>query len=80
MNMHRVLMEKIISLLLIAYAISLILGETLRKHIFLEGSRKQQIYSGPFIFLNLKPDLSPPILSLARSTFSQVDCPVRTHV
>ena len=80
MNKHRILMEKMVALLLIAYAIALILGETLRNHLFPEGSRKHQMYSGPFIFLKLKPDLSPPILSLSRSTFSLIVCPVRTHV
>ena len=34
----------------------------------------------PFIFFKLKRDLSPPILLLARSAFSQIICPVRTHV
>lgn len=80
MNKRRTLMEKMVALILLAYAITLILGETLRQHLFPDGSRKQQIYSGPFIILKLKPDLSPPILSLACSTFSQITCPVRTHV
>ena len=80
MNKRRVLMEKMVALLLIAYAITLILGETLRHCLFPEGGRKQQIYSGPFIFLKLKPNISPPTLLLARSTFSQIICPVRTHV
>jgi Transposase DDE domain len=80
MNKHRILMEKMVAFLLIAYAIALILGEALRNHSFPEGSRKHQMYSGPFIFLKLNPDLSPPILSLSRSTFSQIVCPVRTHV
>jgi Transposase DDE domain len=80
MNKHRTLMEKVVALILIAYTISLILGETLRSQLFPEGTRKQKIFSGPFIFLKLKPDLSPPSLSLARSAFSQIICPVRTHV
>jgi hypothetical protein len=80
MNKRRTLMEKMVALILLAYAITLILGEILRQHLFPVGSRKQQIYSGPFIILKLKPDLSPPILSMARSTFSQITCPVRTHV
>jgi Transposase DDE domain len=80
MNKHRILMEKMVAFLLIAYALALILGEALRNHAFPEGSRKHQMYSGPFIFLKLKLDLSPPILSLSRSTFSQIVCPVRTHV
>jgi len=61
MNKRRVLMGKMVALLLIAYAITLILGETLRQHLFPDGGRKQQIYSGPFIFLKLKP--TSPLLS-----------------
>ena len=80
MNKRQVLMEKMAALILLAYAITLILGETLRQRLFPAGSRKHQIYSGPFIFLKLKPDISPPILSLASSTFSQIVCPVRTNV
>lgn len=73
-------MEKMVAFILIAYAIALILGEALRNQLFPEGCRKHKIYSGPFIFLKLKPDLSPPALSQSRSTFSQIVCPVRTHV
>jgi hypothetical protein len=80
MNKRRSLMEKIVALLLIAYSIALILGETLRNQLFPEGTRKQKIYSGPFLFLKLKPDLSPQTLSLGRTAFSQIICPVRTHV
>ena len=80
MNKHRTQMEKMVAFLLIAYALALILGEALRSQLFSEGSRKQSMFSGPFIFLRLKPHLSPPVLSLSRSTFSQILCPVRTHV
>jgi len=80
MNKHRTQMEKMVAFLLIAYAIALILGETLRNQLFPEECRKHKIYSGPFIFLKLKPNLSPPVLSLSRTTFSQIICPVRTHV
>ena len=80
MNKHRTLMEKMVALILIAYTISLILGETLRNQLFPEGSRKHNIYSGPFIFLKLKPDLLPPILSISRAEFSHIVCPVRTNV
>ncbi|MFH0958756.1 MAG: hypothetical protein V1897_08650 [Pseudomonadota bacterium] len=80
MNKRRTLMEKMVALVLIAYGIALVLGKTLRNQLFPEGSRKQKIFSGPFIFLRLKHDLSPPIFSLCRSAFSQLTLPVRTNV
>ena len=80
MNKRRTLMEKMVALVLIAYAIALILGETLREHLFLPKSRKHKLYSGPFLFLKLKPELAPPVLSQALSAFSLTVCPVRTHV
>jgi hypothetical protein len=80
MNKHRTLMEKMVALILIAYVISLVLGETLRNQMFPEGTRKHFMFSGPFIVLKLKPVLSPPILSLSHSAFSQIICPVRTNV
>jgi hypothetical protein len=69
-----------VALLLIAYTLALILGEALRSALFPEECRKHKLYSGPFIFLKLKPDLSPPILDLSHSDFSQMVCPVRTCV
>ena len=60
MNKHRDQMEKMLALLLIAYTISLWLGEALRSSAFSEGSRKYSLYSGLFVFLKLKPCLSPP--------------------
>ena len=80
MNKRRTLMEKMVALLQIAYTLALILGEALRSELFPPESRKHKLYSGPFIFLKLKPDLSPPILALSRSAFSQMVCPVRTRV
>jgi hypothetical protein len=77
MNKRRPLMEKMVALLLIAYTIALILGETLRSQLFPQGTRKQKIYSDPFIFLKLKSDLSPPTLSLSHSSFSQIIFPIR---
>jgi len=59
MNKHRDQMEKMIAMLLIAYALSLWLGETLRAKLFPHGTRKHQLFSGLFIFLRLKPALSP---------------------
>jgi hypothetical protein len=77
-------MEKMVALLLIAYTIGLWLGETLRETVFPKDSRKQKLYSGLFIFLKLKLDLSPPDLfrssSLALSTFNACLFPVRSNV
>jgi transposase len=80
MRKRRIIVEKMAALLLIAYAIALILGETVRTQLFLENCRKQELFSRPFIFLKLRPDLSPPVLSPALSTFSLTVCPIRTHV
>jgi Transposase DDE domain len=80
MNKRRTQMEKMVALILIAYAIVLVVGETLRAQLFPEGCRKNTLFSGPFIFLKLKPDLAPPVLSQARLAFSQLVFPVRTYV
>jgi hypothetical protein len=80
MNKHRSLMEKMVALLLIAYTLTLILGEALRSELFPPECRKHKLYSGPFIFLKLKPNLSPPLLTQTRSNFSQMVFPVRTRV
>ena len=80
MNKRRILMEKMVALILIAYAIVLVVGETLRAQLFPDGCRKNKLFSGPFIFLKLKPDLAPPILSQARLAFSQLVLPVRSNV
>lgn len=80
MNKHRSQLEKMVALLLIAYTLALILGEALREQLFPPDCCKHKLFSGPFIFLKLKPELSPPILDLSHSTFSQMVCPVRTRV
>ena len=80
MNKRRTLMEKMVALLLIAYTIALILGETMRAAFFPATSPKNKLYSGLFIFIKLKVDLSPPLLSQARSAFSHSVLPVRTYV
>lgn len=73
-----------ISLALIAYAIGLVLGETLRTHLFPETNRKRKLYSGLFVLLKLK--LSLPytefrhISFLASHTFNAIVLPVRTFV
>jgi hypothetical protein len=80
MNKRRTFMEKMVAFLLIAYTLALILGEALRAEIFPAECRKHKLYSGPFIFLKLKPSLSPPLLTQTRSNFSQMIFPVRTCV
>jgi hypothetical protein len=80
MNKRRSLMEKMVALVLIAYAVVLIVGETLRTQLFPESNRKNKIFSGPFIFLKLKPGLAPPVLSQAHLAFSHLVFPVRTNV
>jgi len=59
MNKHRAQMEKMLALLLIAYTISLWLGEALRSLAFSKDSRKYSLYSGVFVFLKIKLSLSP---------------------
>ena len=77
-------MEQMVSLALIAYAIGLVLGETLRSQLFPETSRKRKLYSGLFVLLKLK--LSLPhndfrkIHLLALQTFHSILLPVRTFV
>jgi hypothetical protein len=80
MNKQRTSMEKMVALALIAYTIALILGEALRSKLFPAGTRKHTVYSGPFIFLKLQLDPSPPIFSDATAAFSQILRPVRTYV
>lgn len=80
MNKRRTLMEKMVAMILIAYAIVLVVGEALRAQLFPEGSCKYKLYSGSFVFLKLKPDPAPPILSQVLLIFSQLILPVRTNV
>lgn len=84
MHKKRHLMEQMVALALIAYAIALILGETLRSHLFPEPHRKHKLYSGLFVLLKLKWTLPYPkfklVLSQALLTFNSIALPVRTHV
>jgi len=80
MNKRRILMEKMVALILIAYAIILVVGEGLRAHLFPVGSCKNRLFSGPFVLLKIKPNLSPPMLTQACSTFTQLALPVRNNV
>lgn len=84
MHQKRHWMEKMVSLALIAYAIGLVLGETLRSHLFPETCRKRKLYSGLFVLLKLKLSLSHPeskqIALQALQTFRSFVLPVRTLV
>ena len=84
MNKRRDHMEKMVALLLIAYAIGLWLGETLRSSLFPRGTRKHKMYSGLFVLLKLKLTISRqdflPISSCALSSFASLILPVPTNV
>lgn len=84
MHKKRPLMEKMVALVLIAYAIGLVLGEALRSHLFPEPHRKHKLYSGLFVLLKLKWSLPYPkfkqVLLQALQTFASIVLPVRTHV
>ncbi len=77
-------MEQMVSLALIAYAVGLILGDTLRSHVFPETSPKRKLFSGLFVLLKLKLTLPYPefrkITARARQTFHWIVLPVRTFV
>ena len=84
MNKRRDHMEKMVALLLLAYAIGLWLGETLRSTLFPEDTRKHKLYSGLFVLLKLNLSLPKhvflPISSLALDSFSSLILPVRSNV
>jgi hypothetical protein len=58
MNQPSAYMEKMVALIMLAYAIGLWLGEALRDSLFPADNRKRKLYSGLFIFLKLKLDFS----------------------
>ena len=83
MNKKQVNMEKMIALLLIAYAIGFLIGEQIRDRVYL--GKKWKLYSGLFILLKRKFQLSKEAL------MQVIDCAyaffrgiifgyVRTHV
>ena len=84
MNKRRDQMEKMVALLLIAYAIGLWLGETLRSTLFPEDTRKHKMYSGLFVFLKIKLPLSHhdflPISTLALTSFTSLIVNVQSNV
>jgi len=77
-------MEQMVCLALIAFAIGLVLGETLRSHIFPENSRKHKLYSGLFVLLKLKLTVDflefRRICKTASQIFQTIIIPVRTPV
>lgn len=77
-------MEQMVSLALIAYAIGLVVGETLRADVFPETSRKRKLYSGFFVLLKLKLVLPYPefrkIHAIALNSFHSLVLPVQTFV
>ena len=77
-------MEQMVCLPLIAFAIGLVLGETLRSHIFPESSRKYKLYSGLFVLLKFKLTVAflefRRICKSASQTFQIIVIPVRTPV
>ena len=77
-------MEQMVCLALIAFAIGLVLGETLRSQIFPETSRKRKLYSGLFVLLKLKLTVDflefRRICKSASQTFQSIVIPVRTPV
>lgn len=84
MNKHQDQMEKMIALLLIAFVISLWLGEVIRAGLFPLGSPKHALYSGVFVLLKLKLNISPQQFSLFSSqalvSFSSLIFNVRSIV
>lgn len=77
-------MEQMISLTLLAYALGVVLGETLRSQLFPETSRKRKLYSGLFVLLKLHLSVPRHLLkaaqTLALQTFHSILLPVRTFV
>jgi Transposase DDE domain len=84
MNKRRDHMEKMVALLLIAYAIGLWLGEVLRETLFPKDSPKKKLYSGLFVLLKLKFSLPPPVYirasTSALSSFGSLVQGVRSNV
>ena len=77
-------MEQMVALALIAYAIGLVLGETLRTQLFPETSRKRKLYSGLFVLLKLKLSLPDQQLkslhAFTLQALHSILLPVRTFV
>ena len=84
MNQRRDYLEQVLALVMIAYAIGLLLGETLREQLFDTTHSKHRLYSGLFLLLEHRPRLSRHIAQRIASTAllaftGLVSAPVRTH-
>ena len=85
MNQRRDYLEQVLALVMIAYAVGLLLGETLRDKLFDRTHSKHRLYSGLFLLLEHRPQVphatAQQIASAALRTFTcLVSAPVRTHV
>jgi hypothetical protein len=85
MSQRRDYLEQILALVMIAYAIGLLLGETLRDKLFDRTHSKHCLYSGLFLLLEHRPRvprvMAQQIASTALLAFTGlVSAPVRTHV
>jgi hypothetical protein len=70
---------------MIAYAIRLLLGETLRDKLFDRTDSKHRLYSGLFLLLEHRPQVPHAMVQqIASTALLAVTClvsaPVRTHV
>ena len=74
MNKEKENMEKVVALVLLAYAIALLIGEELRDRVY--QGRKRRLYSGLFIFLKqgirLAKESAQEVMQRAYLSFSQV--------
>ncbi len=70
MNKKRINMEKMVALVLLAYAIGFLIGEMLRDAIY-KGSRKWYLYSGLFVLLKRKISISKE--NLAQCIYSALN-------
>lgn len=84
MHQQRHWMGKMVALVMMAYALGLVLGETLRSQLFPESHRKHRLCFGPFVLLKLKWNLPyhkfKQVASQALRTFAPIAHPVQTHV
>ena len=82
MHKKRDCIEQMVALVLLAYAMGLILGETLRSLLFPDSHPKHKIYSGLFVLLKLKWTLPyhklRQLIRQASQTFASIVLPVRT--
>jgi len=85
MNKRQDYMEQIVALVMLAYAVGLWCGETLRDQLFATSPGQRSRYSGLFLLLQHKPKVPRALLQQTASTALQaftclVTLNVRTHV